>query len=560
MATSKKQLDDLLVQVRRIEEHREIGAEKAIRRKYKQLHKELKDFFNVQYAEMLASGNTDFGILAEKQMQARFLEEVQAKVDGIMPDINKEITELVDKSYEASYNGMIEAVSKSKSSIALETALNDFHINPQTIKAGVNNTLVNKIVLNDVLEKNRKDVIYKIKRDITIGLSNGDRVETMAKHISKTLDGDYKKAIRVARTESHRTVEAGFLEAADDLDKIFRDNNADFRMVKTWRTMKDTRVRPQRKKGKKGGVVMGHGANHIQMEGKSVLADEKFELSSGAMTLAPGQSGEASEDINCRCFLEYNLMTDEEYFAVSGKHFPNYKAAAPPKPKGNDNDFKPLMQVKGNPLDIDNQLAWEKVRSKDITPDEKKVIYRDNKMNGYIQTSNSFRINDKMRNNPNAELSEIFRGKDLKTVEALHNVIQRNELPHNTVVVRKAGNSFARETLRMNSNALQAVIDDFDKDYIQEELADYIGDRITEKSFVSTSANMELNVFTYKPVTLELQAPKGTKAFITENYVESEVIFDRGLTYEIVGFDIDKSKNPQHGDSLKIIAKVVEDK
>lgn len=565
MAVSNNdKLNKMLVQVRRIAEHREVDAEKAIRREYKKLHKEIKEFINTQYAELLESGELTFDILANKQMQARFLEEVQAKVDGIMPNIQKEVTELIDETNELSYAGMVQAVRGAASTEEMKQLLQGATINPEIIRAGVNNTLVNKIVLNDVLEKNRREVIYNIKRDISIGLSNGDRVDTMAKRISKTLDGDYKKAVRVARTESHRTVEAGLSDAATELDTIFKDSGEDIRMVKIWRTMKDSRVRPQRKKGKKGGTVMGHGANHIQMEGKAALVDDKFELSTGAMTIAPGQSGEASEDINCRCFLEYNLMTDAEYFAVSGKHFPNYRAAAVPQPKtkeekikAKEEEFKPLIDVKGDPLDIDNQMAWENIRSKDITKAEHDKIYGDGGYDGYIQTSHSWTLNNKMRKNPNAELSDIFKGKDLETVEALHNVIQRNEIPFNTTVVRKSGTNFARESLRMNVNALNSVIQDFDKDYIQESLADYIGDRITEHSFVSTSANMELNVFNYKPISLEFRVPKGTKAFITENYAESEVIFDRGFTYEIMGFDIEQIGKRK---SLKIIAKVVQNK
>ena len=60
------------------------------------------------------------------------------------------------------------------------------------------------LTLKDTLEKHRKDIIYAIKRDIGVGLSNGDRYTTMARRISKNLDGDYKKSIRIVRTEAHR--------------------------------------------------------------------------------------------------------------------------------------------------------------------------------------------------------------------------------------------------------------------------------------------------------------------------------------------------------------------
>lgn len=556
-AVNNDKLDKLLVQVRRIEAHREADAEKAIRREYKKLYKELKEFITVQYAELAKDGKLTFDMLAEKQMQARFLEEVQAKVDGIMPEIHKEVTGLVESSYNLSYKGMIDAVN-SATSPELREILNAAGVNSSVIRSGVNNTLVNKIILNDVLEKNRKQVVYNIKRDVTIGLSNGDRLDTMAKRISKTLDGDYKKAVRVVRTEAHRTVEEGFFDAAKEVDAAFRDDDSKYRMVKIWITMRDERVRPQRRKGKRGtgkiSTVMGSGANHVIMDNKTVLMDEPFELSDGATTQAPGLSGVAAHDINCRCIMKEKLWTDEEYFAATGKHFPNYKAAAPPKPQSKDDEFKPLINVSNDPLDIRVQQEWEAIKSKDITPHEIDAIYGHMRKgyDGYIGTTNSWRMNNRMRDNPTASLSDLFSGKDLETAECLHNVIQRNTIPHNTVVVRKAGNNFARETLHMNANCLRNTIEYFDDDTVQEALAEYIGTKVTEHGFVATSANMELNVFTYKPITLEFQTPKGTKAFITDNYAESEVIFDRGFTYEITGFELEGDN------SLKIIAKVVD--
>ncbi len=43
---------------------------------------------------------------------------------------------------------------------------------------------------------------------------NGDRYSTMAGRIKQSVDGSYKKAIRISRTETHRVREAGNLDAA----------------------------------------------------------------------------------------------------------------------------------------------------------------------------------------------------------------------------------------------------------------------------------------------------------------------------------------------------------
>lgn len=319
MAVSKDKLEKLLIQVRRIAEHREIGAEKEIRKVYKQLAKELKQFIGYEYAVMAQDGSLTFEILAQHQGYARFLEEVQQKVDGVMPQAQEEIRQLINDTYEASYKGMVDAAKKT-SPQALRAAMEGVEfVMPEQIRAGVENTLINKILLNETLEKNRQNVIYNLKREINVGLTNGDRLDTVAKRISKVVDDDYKKAVTVARTETHRVREKGVLDGALEFDKALQNGISGMRMVKIWKTMKDERVRPKRGRGKK--PAKG-GANHVIMEGQAVLVDEMFTLSNGDKTTAPGQSGIASEDINCRCRLSYEPMSDEEFYELTGRHFP----------------------------------------------------------------------------------------------------------------------------------------------------------------------------------------------------------------------------------------------
>ena len=88
----------------------------------------------------------------------------------------------------------------------------------------------------------------------------------------------------------------------------------------TWRTMQDERVRPQVvRKGKHGWKksFKKNGANHMVMEGKTVKVGELFDLGyyggRKVEAKAPSHSGVAAHDCNCRCDIEYNLMTIEEF-------------------------------------------------------------------------------------------------------------------------------------------------------------------------------------------------------------------------------------------------------
>ncbi len=320
MPVNKNELERAYVQLRRIAEHREVGAEKEIRRIYKELLADLKQFIGAEYAD---KGNLTYEILHAKGEYARFLEEIQRRCDNITPKMEREITDLVNEVYRAVYDGTVAAVQKAADAEQLGAELNGLQsATPEVIKRAVENPIAG-LTLKDTLEKKRQDIIYDIKRNIGVGLTNGDRVDTMARRISQSLDGDYKKSIRIARTEAHRVRESGMHDAARQVDAAIKDSGADMRMVKTWRTMKDERVRPNHRVKTKHGwkTYTGGKANHQKMEGVTVLADEQFTLSDGSKTDAPGNSGVASQDINCRCFVEYSLMTDEEFFEATGRHF-----------------------------------------------------------------------------------------------------------------------------------------------------------------------------------------------------------------------------------------------
>lgn len=329
MPISKKTLDRYFAELRRIEEHRTAGAEKKIRRLYKALMKELIGFLGNEYAQYADSdGNLSIALLQSQSRYARFLEEVEKQVDGLSPKYAKLILDTVEETYKSCYDGMVEAVQKSNSDAELAAKLQGLSVRPEVMKNAVDNP-VSGLTLPDVLEKHRAEVIYGIKQELNMALVTGDRYETVAKKLSNRLDIDYRKAITIARTETHRVQEGGFMDCAVDLQQCFDGSN--YIYAATWRTMKDERVRPQvaaykRKAGVKARKKYTAGRrsyfgkpNHVTMEGRTVKAGDYFKFDDGVKTKAPSHSGVAGHDCNCRCFLEYNLMTFAEFEKATGK-------------------------------------------------------------------------------------------------------------------------------------------------------------------------------------------------------------------------------------------------
>lgn len=319
---SREKLAELFAELRRIEEHRSTKGEKQIMKTYQEMLTDLRGFLGNEYAKYAEDDVLTYSILARKNQYARFLEEVQKEINIKAKDVNETITKTVTEMYDTAYKGMVNAVAVASNDVQLATMLSGVTLtSAQVIKAAVNNP-VSKLTLSKTLEKNRKQIIYNIKSTITNGLMNGDRMSTMARKIQNDVDMNYRKAMLIARTEVHRVRETGHNDAANAIDNTLAEADSDYRMVKIWKSMRDEKVRKTNK------------ADHRKMNGQVVLQEEDFELGRGVTAPCPGQSGTAYNDCNCRCYVSHDLMSDEEFFKATGRHFkkvekPKKKTAEP---------------------------------------------------------------------------------------------------------------------------------------------------------------------------------------------------------------------------------------
>ena len=351
-------LDYLLAQVRRIEEHREKGTEAKIRKNYQEILKELRHYLADTYSQYAEDDKLTYEILQRHSRYARFLDEVEKKINDLSPETKRLIRSTVEQVYEHTYNGMIDAVQDRAQDVV--SGLKG--CTQAILRRAVENP-VSKLTLNDRLEKHRKEIIYDIKQAITLGLMNGDRYSTMAGRIKQSVDGSYKKAIRISRTETHRVREAGNLDAARSVQEALSSGNVPLQMMKVWKTMKDERVRPAKQKGRNKQY------DHRKMDGVAVKIDEEFILPSGAKTMAPGQSGVAGEDINCRCYLSYELrkVDEESVKQTGGKQYTPY----------DENDPRDIFAAKEyRKISRDNSDVKKIARNTDFTEKEVQQIKR----------------------------------------------------------------------------------------------------------------------------------------------------------------------------------------
>lgn len=150
-------------------------------------------------------------------------------------------------------------------------------INPYVPKEGT---------MLSILTENRKKEALKISRTISSGLLQGKSYNQTAtdikgiigKRTSEGFTGAKANALRIVRTESNRTYNAGSFANSQAVSK------QGVRMMRIWVAVHDLNTRDR----------------HQALDGQKVEVDKPFH-SAGAETMFPGGFGIASQDIHCRC-------------------------------------------------------------------------------------------------------------------------------------------------------------------------------------------------------------------------------------------------------------------
>lgn len=157
-------------------------------------------------------------------------------------------------------------------------------INPNVISRAVM-APIDKLTLNDRLERNRQKILSEIRTQLVQGIIKGDSYEKMARRMKDVLEQDANKARTVTRTEAHRIRNLGKMDSAKKAAEL------GIEMVKVWDATLDKRTRPA----------------HRKLDGKKVGVDLDFVSRNGGRGPAPGNLGKAKDDINCRCTMRLEI-------------------------------------------------------------------------------------------------------------------------------------------------------------------------------------------------------------------------------------------------------------
>ena len=196
----------------------------------------------------------------------------------IMIDMYRENKKATENTLKDIFDKAFETVNNTTEKYNIEAVARN--IDPTKV--------INKEVAGHIwterIDKYGSDFIYDVHGIIHHGMTNGETFTSMAKKLRDRFGKDIGNTVRIARTEGARVLEDSKYESMKDIAE-----NESVQVFKVWHTMGDEAVRD----------------THIAMEGVKVPYDEEFVLPSGARCLYPKDTGVPSEDINCRCYVEY---------------------------------------------------------------------------------------------------------------------------------------------------------------------------------------------------------------------------------------------------------------
>lgn len=289
-------------QLRKIAEHRTSGAEQEILAVYSSVLQRLQSIVG-RYYTVYSNGE---GTLSAADLRLAgqykgFLQDVLHGLEQLSEPQQEAIRSAVESAYAVCYDGMAAAVKEAASgSTSLQNALHGLSASTPEAVAHIVEHPMQKLTLSHVLQKKRRQITHKIRQTLSVGLANGDSYPQMANRIADALSGDYKKAIRVVRTEANRAINRGFQDVSEEAAHLLQ--GSEYLEVKEWCSAEDGDVRDA----------------HRKLDGKVIPATEAFEID-GKKAQCPGGFGVAELDINCRCFLKYALVKREDFEKKHGK-------------------------------------------------------------------------------------------------------------------------------------------------------------------------------------------------------------------------------------------------
>jgi len=147
---------------------------------------------------------------------------------------------------------------------------------------------------------NNAELMSKIKTELSNAVIVGKSINDTSNSIKQVFNISKNKAVRIARTELHRSANVSRLESfntvSDVLEETKNENFKKLIAVKVWHSVNDSRTRE----------------DHAEMDNVEANENGIFVLPDGTECESPGTTGLPEHDINCRCSFTIEFKEKEE--------------------------------------------------------------------------------------------------------------------------------------------------------------------------------------------------------------------------------------------------------
>ena len=289
------------------------GQQKELIARYRKALEEARTLLRKQFDRYEKDGK-----LSDKSFPHSAKRKMQSAMDKLLSKLyenNKQQTEdflmqVGMKAEKNTFHIVFQAANSNKKAVPFQIKL--LGDDGKTLNAIQKPLNINEIVNEKMkgfhwaerLGKHRNDIIHSVNKTLSDGLAKGKTYKELSDSLKNELGTDVGKPMTIIRTEGARVYANTQQKTLDKFDK------AGLAMVKTWRTVKDERVR---------GMKAIDKVSHIKMEGQTVGYKEDFTLPEGRKAKAPHLTGYAEHDINCRCFQAIDLEEERKGLS-SGKY------------------------------------------------------------------------------------------------------------------------------------------------------------------------------------------------------------------------------------------------
>ena len=236
---------------------------------YKELLRGIKSSVNdyiIKYDEL------SFSKRLEAERQLNVAKEIEQQIVDKYADVNRNVKKFSTESAEMGYNGVWYSLEGAENLSLAMPAMTDKYVNALV------NEKVDGQIFSQRLYTNRDKLAKRTTAELLQGLAHGKGYPEIAKRISELTEDDYKKALRIAKTEGGRTQSHATQKSYEDA------NDLGVKMEKQWMATLDKKTR----------------IAHQDLDGQRVGVKEQFKYE-GNVADGPRLFHNAGLDINCRC-------------------------------------------------------------------------------------------------------------------------------------------------------------------------------------------------------------------------------------------------------------------